>query len=175
MRVKTVSRLAPVVLILHNRLRARPPSITMQPNPRGDALRFRERDGLLVVHPLSGRQAVRFWALPLSARDCRYDIFWACIKTHTSTSFNDILEIGVGPNGFTPFYAEHRERLDVDEHSKHYEDLPSVKIITCDGTRFPLPEPGFDLVASHSTFGDHQTRPPGHTGEHKQSKICSPR
>jgi len=66
-----------------------------------------------------------------------------------------MLEIGVGPGGFTPFYAKmvsHYIGLDVDDYSKNYTDIGNVKIIIYNGIEMPLESASIDLSVSHSCF-----------------------
>ena len=66
-----------------------------------------------------------------------------------------VLEIGVGPNGFPPFYAEMFRSyvgLDVDDYRKNYADIINARVLMYDGLTMPLPDASIDLIVSHSCF-----------------------
>jgi SAM-dependent methyltransferase len=66
-----------------------------------------------------------------------------------------MLEIGVGPNGFTPFYASRVNQyigLDVDDYTRSYTHIQNAQIHLYDGITFPLQDKSVDLVVSHSVF-----------------------
>jgi len=66
-----------------------------------------------------------------------------------------MLEIGVGPNGFAPFYASHVSSfigLDIDDYTSSYSGISNIRIYQYDGITFPLPDKCLDLIVSHSVF-----------------------
>jgi SAM-dependent methyltransferase len=84
-----------------------------------------------------------------------FDDFWQWFTANAPVEHDRILEIGVGSDGFTAFYAEKCTSyvgLDVDEYRDVYKDVRNAEIITYDGTHFPLDADSFDLAVSHSVF-----------------------
>lgn len=91
-----------------------------------------------------------------------FNDLWGWFKAHAALEPNKILEIGVGPDGFSRFYAEKCNSyvgIDVDEYSQFYKDCKNVKIIKYDGEHFPIDDASIDLCVSHSVF-EHVTNLP---------------
>ena len=98
----------------------------------------------------------------MGSKEKLFDDFWSWLQVHANVKHDTILEIGVGNNGFTEFYANKCQSyigLDVDDYSQHYADVRNAKIITYDGMHFPLGSESFDLAVSHSVF-EHITDVP---------------
>lgn len=63
-----------------------------------------------------------------------------------------LLELGAGPSGFAPFYAErvaHVVGTDVADFSASY---PGLRFVLSDGRTIPLGDESVDMVASHSVL-----------------------
>ena len=63
-----------------------------------------------------------------------------------------LLELGTGPAGFAPFYAERVARVvgtDVTDFSAAY---PGMRFVLSDGRTIPLGDESVDMVASHSVL-----------------------
>jgi SAM-dependent methyltransferase len=89
-----------------------------------------------------------------------FDHLWSWLTALSySLPSGIIAEVGVGPDGFVPFYAERFSRyigLDVDDYRHCYGNVQNAEIIVYDGLKMPVESASVDFVASHSVF-EHVT------------------
>ena len=85
-----------------------------------------------------------------------FDIFWNWLRANApDLPAGEMVEVGLGPCGFAPFYAERFHSyigLDVDDYRANYDDIPKVKPISYDGRDMPIADNSVCFVASHSTL-----------------------
>ncbi len=85
-----------------------------------------------------------------------FNLFWEWLTANAGRPLGGrVVEIGLGPNGFAPFYAERFKSyigLDVDDYRDNYRHIPNVEPVIYDGLSMPIEDSYADLVVSHSTF-----------------------